>query len=62
MTSVDLGRLSQYKEDGRYDRNLALNWLFDNFGPMGERWMLRELTYVDFARDKDATMFLMRWS
>ena len=40
----------------------AVRWLSDTIGPAGDRWKLRDLAYVDFAKARDATLFLTAWS
>lgn len=44
------------------DTRKAINWLLQTWGPPGERWSLKDLSYVDFRKDRDATLFLLHWS
>lgn len=62
MISVDIGQLKQFKDNATKDRRAAINWLFETFGPSGDRWAIRNLTYVDFKKDRDATLFILHWS
>lgn len=39
----------------------AVNWLYRTLGPSGERWILNKLAYVEFRKDRDATLFLTAW-
>jgi hypothetical protein len=43
-------------------RQKAVMWLFDRYGPAGDTWKIDKLTYVKFKNDKDATFFILRWS
>ena len=40
----------------------AYEWLVRTFGPAGERWTMRELNYIDFKKDRDASLFLLHWA
>lgn len=62
MQTVDLATLKQNKSSAGVDRVNALRWLFDTFGPAGDRWTVRGLTFVDFKKDRDATLFILHWS
>lgn len=55
MITVDLGNLK--KGTGLE----AINWLHKTFGPSGNRWVLNTLAYVEFRKDRDATLFLAAW-
>ena len=44
------------------DARKAINWLLETWGPMGDRWVLKDLSYVEFRKDRDATLFLLHWS
>ena len=37
-------------------------WCVQQFGPINGRWKLRELRYLVFIDDKDATFTILRWS
>jgi hypothetical protein len=39
----------------------AINWLIKTYGPQGTRWRLQELSSVEFAKERDATLFLLHW-
>ena len=56
MTTIDL-RSSNAKVNFN-----AVEWLIRTFGPPGDRWKLRDLTYIDFRKDRDATLFLLNWT
>ena len=62
MQTVDLNNLKPGKIDAKVDRVKAINWLFETFGPAGDRWSMRNLTYIDFKKDRDATLFILHWS
>lgn len=44
------------------DSRKAINWLIQTWGPMGDRWVLKDLSYVEFRKERDATLFLLHWS
>lgn len=54
-TVVDLTRIRTYES-----RN-AIEWLVKTFGPQGPRWQLKALARVEFAKERDATLFLIHW-
>jgi len=56
MIKVDLNRINTN------DSRKAINWLIQTFGPNGQRWTLKNLSYVEFQKDRDATLFLLHWS
>lgn len=56
MTRVDLNKIKTN------DARNAINWLLKTWGPQGDRWVLRDLSYVEFRKDRDATLFLLHWS
>lgn len=56
MTKVDLSKIKTN------DTRKAVNWLLQTFGPCGDRWTLKDLSYVEFRKDRDATLFLLHWS
>ncbi len=56
MTVVDLSKI-KIKDPVR-----AIKWIVDTWGPAGDRWMLKDLCYVEFKKDRDATLFLIHWS
>ena len=56
MTTVDLARIRL--KDGV----TAIEWLLKTYGPEGDRWKLKNLTYVEFRKDRDADLFLLNWS
>lgn len=62
MKLVDLGQIAQFKNDPQRDRREAINWLYETYGPAGDRWTLKDLTYVEFRKDRDADLFVLRWS
>ncbi len=56
MITVDLGNL----KDGIVGGEIII-WLYNTFGPSGDRWKLIGLAYVEFRKDRDATLFLTAW-
>lgn len=56
MTKVDLNKIKTN------DSRKAINWLLQTYGPSGDRWTLKDLSYVEFRKDRDATLFLLHWS
>lgn len=40
----------------------AVKWLSEVYGVDTNRWRLRDLAYVDFRKERDATLFLLNWS
>jgi len=56
MTTIDL-RNSTAKVNFN-----AVEWLIKTLGPPGRRWRLRDLTFIDFEKDRDATLFLLNWT
>jgi hypothetical protein len=44
------------------DRQQAVEWLYEHYGPAGTEWDIDQLTYVTFENDKHATYFIMRFS
>jgi hypothetical protein len=57
MTKVDLNKIKTN------DARKAINWLVQTYGPSGSRWTLsNSLDYVEFRKDRDATLFLLHWS
>lgn len=57
MTKIDLRRLKTN------DTRKAINWLIQTYGPHGARWSLSNgLDFVEFSKDRDATLFLLHWS
>lgn len=43
-------------------RRKAVMWLYDKYGPAGDIWDIDKLTYVRFKNDRDATLFILRWT
>lgn len=35
-------------------------WCANTFGPSGDRWRIVDLTFIEFEKDSDATMFLLQ--
>lgn len=56
MIRVNLGNIKTN------DTRKAINWLIETWGPMGDRWTLKDLSYVEFRKERDATLFLLHWS
>lgn len=57
MTRVNLSNIKTN------DTRKAINWLIQTYGPHGNRWSIgKDLNYVDFKKDRDATLFLIHWS
>lgn len=58
MTEVDLTTFRD-AERGRE----AVNWLYGKYGPTIEgRWCIKDLRYIVFENQKDATYFILKWS
>ena len=55
MTSINLNNIKTN------DVRKAINWLFETYGPAGDRWMVKDLTVVTFRKERDATLFLLHW-
>lgn len=53
---IDLSKLPKIK-------NLlsALEWLTKTYGPQGDRWQLKNLSYIEFRKNRDADLFLLIW-
>jgi hypothetical protein len=58
MKTIYLGDLPQRIKGPSW---ACIQWLEKHYGPAGDRWALRDLTYVDFRKDRDATLFLLHW-
>lgn len=58
MTSVDLSTIG-YREQDPWP---ALKWLMQTHGPAGKRWKLNGVNYVEFKSEREALMFILRWS
>ena len=58
MTRVNLDNIGMSIPD----RQQAVEWLYDRYGPIGDKWNIEKLTYVSFENDKHATYFIMRFS
>lgn len=58
MTTVNL----DYIGLGIPDRQTAVMWLYDQYGPAGDLWKIDKLTYVTFKEPKHATYFTLRFS
>jgi hypothetical protein len=56
MTKVNLNNINTN------DVRKAINWLYETWGPAGDRWTLKDLTYVEFRKERDATLFLIHWT
>lgn len=56
MITVNLGKIKTN------DPRKAVNWLLETWGPPGDRWTLKDLSYIEFRKDRDATLFLIHWS
>jgi hypothetical protein len=55
--------ISIYLGDLQYNKGYeAVRWLCDTYGPGTDRWIIRDLAYVDFRNDRDADLFLLRWA
>jgi hypothetical protein len=39
----------------------AVRWLNEVYGTDTTRWRLRDLAFVDFRKERDATLFLLTW-
>lgn len=44
-----------------FESRKAIDWCSKTFGPPGSRWKLTALARVEFAKDRDATLFLLHW-
>lgn len=40
----------------------AYEWLIKTYGPAGDRWTMKDLTFLQFRKDRDATLFLLHWA
>jgi hypothetical protein len=56
MTVVDLSKIKVN------DSRKAINWLLETWGPMGDRWTCKDLSRIEFRKERDATLFLLHWS
>ena len=57
MTEVDLDCV-----DAREALDI-LEWLLERYGDIEQgRWNLKDLRYIQFAKDSDATFFSLYWS
>lgn len=56
MVIVDLNKIKTN------DPRKAINWLIETWGPHGDRWTLKDLSRIEFRKDRDATLFLIHWS
>ena len=43
------------------DPRKAINWLIETWGPSGDRWVCKDLSRIEFRKDRDATLFLLHW-
>jgi hypothetical protein len=59
MKTVYLGDLTQRVKGPTW---APVKWLEKHYGPAGTRWTLRDLAFIDFKKDSDATLFLLHWS
>lgn len=55
MRIVDLSTLRTFETRD------AIEWLIKTYGPQGDRWKLKSLARVEFAKERDATLFLLHW-
>lgn len=62
MITINLGELKKFKDNAHMDRRLAVNWLVERYGPHGDRWTIKDLTYVQFRKERDADLFLLTWT
>lgn len=58
MTPVDLNTIGYRNQDPWP----ALKWLMQAYGPAGDRWKLNGVNYVEFKSEREALMFILRWS
>lgn len=59
MTTIDLQDISL--EIPRRWR--AIEWLEKKYGPMNEgHWKIHNLRYLTFKNERDATLFILKWS
>ncbi len=56
MTVVNLNNIKTN------DVRKAVNWLCQTLGPAGDRWTIKNLSIVEFRKERDATLFLLHWS
>lgn len=54
MITVNLTNLKEPKR--------ALTWIRETWGAPGDRWVLKGLSYIEFRKDRDASLFLLHWS
>lgn len=55
MTRIDLSTIKVG------DVPKAILWLVETWGPAGDRWTLKNLSYIEFRKDRDASLFLIHW-
>jgi hypothetical protein len=58
MTPVDLNTIG-YKDKDAWP---AIKWLLQTHGPAGGKWKLNGVNRVEFANEKEALLFILRWS
>lgn len=61
MITVHLDSIRPTDPDRRYIRRDAILWLAKQW-PDQERWIIKDLSFIEFENDADATFFLMKWS
>lgn len=55
MIKVDLTNIRTF------ETRKAIDWCIKTYGPQGARWKLKALAQVEFAKERDATLFLLHW-
>jgi hypothetical protein len=58
MTSVDLSQFMRTEDEILK----ALTWMCENQGPVGSKRRFRDLKVIEFEDDREATLFILKWS
>jgi len=59
MTEIDLKDYTASEAQ----RMCAVEWVYRRLGPINDsKWHLRDLRYLQFQDDRDAILFLIKWS
>lgn len=59
MIRVDLDKIS----GDPFKKSKAISWCYEKYGPaLDEKWNLRDLRYLEFSNERDATLFILKWS
>jgi hypothetical protein len=58
MTEVDLANFCKHEREVVE----SIFWVRERLGPAGDKWSMKDLRFLYFFNDRDATMFILRWS